>query len=152
MFKLFKKRGNTMPDEVKVEETKTDETIVTKEETKVEETLEEKQEETDVEVKVEPKADDNENKEEVVIEEKVDFTEQINALSSKFDEKIAEIDGKYTKVLEEKDKTIADLTKKVEELERTAPNMGVLSKAKGENTLDEKDTKRKSVVDGWFNS
>jgi hypothetical protein len=150
MFKLFKKRGNTMQDEVKVEETKTDEAVETKEETKVEETLETKTEETKVETKVEPKANDSESQEKTIVEEKVDFTEQINALSIKFDEKIAEIDSKYTKVLEEKDKTIADLTKKVEELERTAPNMGVLSKAKGENTLDERDIQRKKVVDSYY--
>ena len=54
------------------------------------------------------------------------------------------------KVLNEKDDVIKKLNDKVNELERTSPNMGANQTLNREQTETPRDIKRKSVVEGYF--
>lgn len=147
MFDFLKrKKVNNMPENKNLEN---NETVVVEPTEVAKETIETPKEEVKVETT-------DEVKEEPIVEEKPvevetpNFEERINTLEKSTNDKLEAIETKYSKLLGEKDDKIKSLEEKVAELERTAPNGGIVQQVKMEDTKTERDVKREGVVNSWF--
>jgi glutaredoxin 2 len=145
---LFKKRSVTMPDEVKKDVEKVEETSITENEN-LEASETEKAEDEVVETKTEDTVGETveETKEET---KQYDFEAQIKSLRDEFNQKFDTTNKEFEKKLSEKDKIIEEQNEKITDLEKRVPNSPYQKKVSEEETKTPEDLKRNNVVSGFY--
>ncbi len=154
--KLFKKRSVTMPEEKETLEN-VEETII--EDGKDLEASETKETKVETETEtVETQPQDTVKDETVVVEEEkvevenkqVDFGQEIKSLEEKFNLKLENSLKEFNDKMTAKDKVIEEQNKKIEDLEKRVPNSPFKKIVTEEELKTPQDLKRSNVVKGFY--